>query len=228
MRLYRRGPHTLRELFAGTAAVAGRTFLVYEQERWTYGEHLSVVARLARWMRDDMGLRRGDRVAIAMRNYPEWSPAFWAALVAGCVAVPLNAWWTADPLSWAVGDSGAALLVADGERVDLLAGRDLPPVVRVRGHGAAPAGARDWADVVAGLDPDPTHAGSTLPDVDVLPDDDATIVYTSGTTGRPKGSVSTHRNHCTNALNVLLQAWATAWPVHGGPPAPPAAQPGTC
>ena len=202
MRVYRRGPHTLRELLEDTGPFADRTFTVYQGERRTYGEHRVLVAGLARRLRDGYGLVPGDRVAIAARNVPEWSVTFFAAAVAGLVVVPLNAWWSAPELVWAVRDSGARLVVADPERAAMLAGAGVP-VVRVRGDGPAPDGVDEWDDVVAGLDPDPS-----LPDVDVHPDDDATIMYTSGTTGRPKGAVATHRNHCTNILNTALSGRA--------------------
>jgi len=219
MRVYRRGPHTLREMLLDTAEFADRPFSVYRGDRLTYAEHRRLVFGLAAAFAAGYGLRKGDRVAIAMRNYPEWSPVFWATQVAGLLAVPLNAWWTGPELVWAVGDAGAGLVVADGERAELLAGRVDVPVVRVRATGSSPA--RDWADLVAGLDP---AAGP--PDVAVGPGDDSTILYTSGTTGRPKGAVHSHRNHVTNALNVLLTGRAVARAA-GAAPADPGAQPGT-
>jgi steroid-24-oyl-CoA synthetase len=217
MRLYRRGPHTLRELLLASAEFGDRPFTVYRDERRSYAEHLRLVLGLAAAFRDGYGLERGDRVAIAMRNYPEWSPVFWAAQVAGLVAVPLNAWWSGPELVWAVGDSGARLVVADGERAARLAGRVDVPLVRVRGEGGSAA--REWADMVAALDP-----AAPVPDVEVTPDDDSTILYTSGTTGRPKGAVHSHRNHVTNALNVLLLNRAVA---RARGTAPPTSQPGT-
>ncbi|RZT86555.1 acyl-CoA synthetase (AMP-forming)/AMP-acid ligase II [Pseudonocardia sediminis] len=207
MRVYRRGPHTLRELVVGTEVFGDATFTVYRGERRTYREHLTLVAGLARALLHDHALTPGDRVAIAMRNLPEWPVVFFAAQVAGLVAVPLNAWWSGSELAWAVEDSGSRMVVADTERTDLLAAEGVPAdgvaVVRVRGDGPAPEGVREWADVVEGLDP-----AATVPEARVGPDDVATILYTSGTTGRPKGAVGTHRNHCTNLLNVALQGRA--------------------
>jgi acyl-CoA synthetase (AMP-forming)/AMP-acid ligase II len=217
MRVYRRGPHTLREMLLDSAAFGDRPFSVYRDERLTYAEHLRLALGLAAALRDEYGLGKGDRIAIALRNYPEWSPVFWAAQLAGVVAVPLNAWWSGPELAWAVGDSGARLVVADGERAALLVGQVDVALVRVRGTGDSPA--REWADLVAGLDP---AAGP--PDVEVLPGDDSTILYTSGTTGRPKGAVHSHRNHVTNALNTQLLGRAVARAA-GTPP--PTAQPGT-
>ena len=222
MRVHQRGPHTLRELYLTTPAPDDRVFTVYGDERRTYGEHRRSVAGLAAWLVDEQGLRPGDRVAIAMRNVPEWTVAFWAAMVAGLVAVPLNAWWTGDQLAGALGHADARVLVADPERVTALAGHaDLPPIVRVRGEGPAPAGVVAWEDVVRPSDQAP-------PAVDVAPDDTATLIYTSGTTGRPKGVVSSHRNHVTNALNVacLGRAVALAAARRGDAAAAPA-RPGT-
>lgn len=218
MQVYRRGPHTLRELVVGTEVFGDRTFTVYRGERRTYREHLTLVAGLSRALVDDYRLAPGDRIAIAMRNVPEWPAVFFAAQVAGLVAVPLNAWWSAPELAWAVADSGSRVVFADPERIELLAGQGVganASVIRVRGTGPAPGtgpgtgtgpapgGVREWADLVESLDP-----VATLPQVHVDPDDVATILYTSGTTGRPKGAVGTHRNHCTNLLNVALQGRA--------------------
>ena len=226
LRVYAGGPATLRELALASAAFGDRDFLVYESERYTFAEHARTVAGLARCLLEEYGLHPGDRVAVSMRNYPEWAPIFYAALVAGLVVVPLNAWWTAGELRYALEDSGARLVFADAERAALL-GPALPelggvPLVEVRGPGSP--GVRPWADLVAALDP-----AAGVPEVAVSPDDDATILYTSGTTGRPKGAVATHRNHCTNVLNMRVGAVVSAALANGGEvpaPDPAAPQPG--
>ncbi|MBN9733972.1 MULTISPECIES: class I adenylate-forming enzyme family protein [unclassified Pseudonocardia] len=224
VRVYRRGPHTLRELWETTATWPERTFTVHHGERLTYGAHRSLVADLARHLLDGLGLRRGDRVAIAMRNLPEWPVAFFAAQVAGLVSVPLNAWWSAPELAWAVADSGARVVMADPERAAALttawsADEGPPravPVIRVRGDvpAVAAAGVVDWDALGLRTDGPGTLDGLPAPDVG----DDATILYTSGTTGRPKGAVGTHLNHVTNLLNVALQARATALLTGAEPP----------
>jgi long-chain acyl-CoA synthetase len=145
---------------------------------------------------------KGDRVAIAMRNYPEWVMAFWACQALGAVAVPLNAWWTGPELAYALRDSGAKVLVTDGERAERirpeLPGLAVAAVVTVRAGSPVP-GTLSWEDVLAAGD-----AGAQLPEAGIDADDDATIMYTSGTTGVPKGAIATHRNHCTNFLNTML------------------------
>ena len=228
MRVYAGGPATLRELALASAAFGDRDFLVYESTRVSFAEHAHTVAGLARCLLEEYRLRPGDRVAVSMRNYPEWAPVFYAAVVAGLVVVPLNAWWTAGELRYALADSGARLVFADAERTALLAPHlgELGgvPLVEVRGSGAPARGVRPWAELVASLDP-----AATVPEVAVSPDDDATILYTSGTTGRPKGAVATHRNHCTNVLNMRVGAVVSAALANGGEvpaPDPAAPQPG--
>jgi long-chain acyl-CoA synthetase len=215
MRVYANPPHTLREVALLSAGWGDRTYLVYQDQRWTYAEHLRQVLGLAKVFREEYGLRHGDRIAIAMRNYPEWSPVFYAAMVSGLVVVPLNAWWTAPELAYALDDSGAKFVVADAQRTALMADKGLP-IVEVRGSGTPTPGIRPWADLLAGLDPD---AGP--PDVEVAPGDDATILYTSGTTGRPKGAVGTHLNHTTNVLNTLLGGFVAGALANGGEPVTP-------
>jgi long-chain acyl-CoA synthetase len=220
MRVYSGGPQTLREVLLASAAFGDRDFLVYGSERWTYAEHLRQVLGLARCLLEEYGLRKGDRVAVTMRNYPEWAPIFYATQVAGLVLVPLNAWWTGPELRYALLDSGARFVVADAERTALIAPHldELGgiPLVEVRGGDSRAAGVRRWADLLASLDPD-----AAVPNVDVAPEDDATILYTSGTTGRPKGAIGTHRNHCTNIRNSVLGAYVGATIANGGErPAP--------
>jgi long-chain acyl-CoA synthetase len=164
-----------------------------------------------------------------MRNYPEWTPVFWATQVLGLVLVPLNAWGTAAELRYALADAGARFFIGDAERAALLAPHleELGhiPLIEVRGSGRPAPGVRKWDNLLASLD-----LAATPPDVEVNPDDDSTILYTSGTTGQPKGAIGTHRNHCTNVRNVLLNAFVSATIGAGGePPAPDpdAPQPGT-
>ncbi|MGW1679433.1 class I adenylate-forming enzyme family protein [Saccharopolyspora sp. NPDC002376] len=222
MRVYTGGPATLRDVVLFSSGYGERDFLVYEDFRCSYAEHFRLVVGLARCLREEYGLTSGDRVAIAMRNFPEWPVVFFAIQAAGLVAVPLNAWWTGVELHYGLTDSGAKLVFADAERTALI-DREIP-TVEIRGGTPAP-GVRAWAELVASL---PEQA--ELPDVDISPDDDATIMYTSGTTGRPKGAVATHRNHCTNVLNTVVNRRVHAALANGGvfPPLgdPDAPQPG--
>ncbi|MER6993884.1 class I adenylate-forming enzyme family protein [Saccharopolyspora hirsuta] len=222
MRVYTGGPATLRDVVLFSSGHGERDFLVYEDFRCSFAEHFRLVAGLARCLREEYGLATGDRVAIAMRNFPEWSVIFWAIQAAGLIAVPLNAWWTDAELRYGLTDSGAAVVFADAERAALI-DRGIP-VVQVRGEALAP-GARAWSELVASL-----PADAELPEVTIGPGDDATIMYTSGTTGRPKGAVGTHRNHCTNVLNTVVGRRVQAALANGGvfPPLgdPDAPQPG--
>ncbi|GAA4866506.1 class I adenylate-forming enzyme family protein [Saccharopolyspora cebuensis] len=213
VRTWRHAPESLRALVLDSREFGDRDFIRYQEERLSYAEHFAAVATFAHRLAE-RGVAPGDRVALAMRNYPEWSVAFFAAASLGAVAVPLNAWWTAGELEFALRDSGSSVLVADGRRAELLGaipadlGIDL---VVVRPEGPLPAGAADW-DAVLGAIP----ADAALPDAEVGPDDLATLFYTSGTTGRPKGAVGTHRNICTNPVSVAYGAALGA--LRGGTP----------
>ena len=185
VRSWANAPRWLGEVWETSRAHGSADYLVYEDERYTYDDAHRIVTTLAATLADKYGLRRGDRFAIAMRNYPEWVFSFWAGITLGAVAVPLNAWWSAEELAYALDHSRCSVVLADGERAERLeplrAQRPDLGVVAVR-PGALPG----EADRVTGT-------------VDVGPDDEAVILYTSGTTGRPKGAVATHRN-LTNAL----------------------------
>jgi long-chain acyl-CoA synthetase len=224
-RVYAHAPATLRDVLAGTAAFGDAEFFVYDDDRITFARHLQLVSGLARHLRDEYGVEKGDRVAIGMRNYPEWGIAFWAAQALGAVVVPLNAWWTGGELQYGLVDSGSKVLVADGERLarmaDVLPGLAGQAGLRTlvaRHDGDLPRHVDRWEDVIAGFDGD-----STLPDVELSPEDLATILYTSGTTGSPKGAAATHRNHITNLMNIMFMGALAA--AMAPPPADGAAPP---
>ncbi len=114
-------PESLRELFAGARGRGDQVFLVYEDERWTFTEVAARSDAIGAVLVERYGVQPGDRVAIAMRNYPEWVMAFIAITSIGAVVVPLNAWWTTEELAYGLTDSGAAVLLADRERIDRVA-----------------------------------------------------------------------------------------------------------
>jgi long-chain acyl-CoA synthetase len=188
-------PGSLRELFDANRSDA--TFIVFEEERYTFEQAWATAARIARILIDEYGVNRGDRVAISMRNYPEWALAFMAVTSIGAIAVALNALWQPDELEYGLTDCGAKVLFADQERLDRLAKcrDDLPvQVVAVRPARALTLG-RDLKDLLAKIGdvpmPAPTGGGT------VDGESAATIIYTSGSTGHPKGVVSSHRNILT-------------------------------
>ncbi|MEY2447926.1 MAG: steroid-24-oyl-CoA synthetase [Acidimicrobiaceae bacterium] len=184
--VFRNAPPSLREIVATTRARGADVFLVYEDERWTFTQFADQVDGLAAALVERYGITKGDRVAIGMRNYPEWVVAFAAITSIGAVSVSLNAWWTEDELDYALEDCGARVLIADRERLDRSeATRKRLDIDAVVVRAPAVTDVDRWEDVVL--------TGAAMPDVHVSPDDDATILYTSGTTGRPKGAVSTHR-----------------------------------
>ena len=199
IRVYKNAPASFRQVLEGTRAFGPRIFSIYGDETLTYDEHYAKVAALARHLLE-RGVTKGDRVAVGMRNYPEWSIAFWACQAVGAIVVALNAWWTAAELAYALDDSAPAALIIDGERLERVRrALDRPEmrtvVVTRRGH--AGEGGVDFAEVVGG-------GPAELPDAEVGPQDLATILYTSGTTGNPKGAMATQRNHMTNLMNTLL------------------------
>ena len=203
------------------SAVHGEaTYLVYEQERYSFARAHEIVSSLAMHL-VDLGIVKGDRVALAMRNLPEWVLSFWAAASVGAVVVPLNVWWTGPELAYGLADSGARVLFADGERVERLTPHltetKVEQVIAVRVEGSLPSGAVAFEDVlqVAG------DADRALPVVEIDPDDDATIMYTSGTTGRPKGAVGTNRNIGGHVMNAVYAAQRVA----GNEAAPSSAAP---
>ncbi|MFD0905692.1 class I adenylate-forming enzyme family protein [Actinomadura sediminis] len=206
-RVWKHAPPTLRDVLEASRAHGDADFIVYEDDRLTFAAHYARAAAFARALVERYGVRKGDRVAIAMRNYPQWSVAFFGAAAAGAVAVPLNAWWSAGELEFGLRDSGARVLVADAQRAERLAGvlpgLDAAVLVARPGEQGPPRGAEDFDAVVdAALAAAGGPAAAVPPDVGLEPEDDATIFYTSGTTGRPKGALGTHRNITGNPIGL--------------------------
>ncbi|RJF93601.1 class I adenylate-forming enzyme family protein [Sphingomonas cavernae] len=209
-RTWKNVPPTLAALAHIARSHGARCFTVHEDERVSYDAFFRATATLAHALAA-RGVGRGDRVAIAMRNLPEWPVAFFAATAIGAIAVPLNAWWTGSELEYALRDSGTRLLICDAERHARIAPHlsalpDLTHVIVSR--TSQPIEGAELLDTMLG-DADGWAAlpDTELPEIAVEPDDAATIFYTSGTTGHPKGALGTHRNILTN---ILSTAYASA------------------
>ncbi len=203
---WKNAPANMSQILQQSRQHGDAEFIVYQDERISYRQHYHRVAALSRRLIEDFGIVKGDRVAIAMRNYPEWLSAFWATVCVGAVAVPLNAWWTGEELGYGLRDSGSRLVFADGERLSRLQGvrgslPDLEHIVAVR-CDSLPRNVIDYAGLVTGPD-------AELPAIDLQPDDDATIFYTSGTTGFPKGTLGSHRNFCSVPLTLAYMGVQT-------------------
>jgi long-chain acyl-CoA synthetase len=202
-KVWKNAPPTLRDVFLNARGFPDREFLVCEGDRATYEAFARATLTLARQLQAD-GVRKGDRVAVIMRNLPEWPAAFFAGALVGAIVTPLNAWWTGPELEYGLADSGAKVAIVDDERLgriaDYLDSLDaLEKVYVSRLTDAAPHPKVSRLEEIIG----PVNGWQDLPDlplpdVELGPEDDATILYTSGTTGKPKGALGTHRNMTSN------------------------------
>ena len=198
LRSFKNAPPNVRAIWLSTTAFGDRDYLIYEGERITYSQAHGLVASIANWMLAQ-GVEPGDRVAIAMRNYPEWVLIYWACTCIGTAAVGMNAWWTASEMAYGLADAQPKILFADAERIARIAEQPgmlgETRLVATR-TDPAPDGAALWSEVIA--------KGGALPDIQVDPDADACIFYTSGTTGFPKGAQLTHRGCVNNLFNMMF------------------------
>ena len=192
MQVFKNAPVHLGQIFAGARGHGDKTFLVYEGETFTFTKTMDQIDALSNLLVNSYGVKKGDRVAVAMRNYPEWVMSFAAIISVGAISVSMNSWWVEDEMDFALQDCGAKVLICDQQRFDIAASSCIKLGIKVlvaRAEKPLPNGVDTWQDALA------PHlaAGLKCPVVEIASDDDATILYTSGTTGRPKGAVSTHR-----------------------------------
>lgn len=212
MTVWKHSPTNLRQILDMSRSHASRDFLVYEGQRFSVDEHYrhasTVACRLV-----EVGVAKGDRIAIASRNLPQWVMAFWGGVTTGAVVVPLNAWWTSEELQYGLRDSQTSILFLDEERLERIRPMldslpDLQRVVVFSEDPLRPAriGNPHPRVQISGFDEflGQVEGQATPPDIDIQPDDLATIFYTSGTTGHPKGALGTHRNAIANLMNLFF------------------------
>ncbi len=207
-RVWKNAPPSLAHCFAAGRAHGDRIFMVLDEERVTFEAFARATLALAERLQAD-GLKKGERVAVVMRNLPEWPVAFYAASLCGAIVTPLNAWWTGGELEYGLTDSGTKILLIDAERYNRIA-EHLPNcpdldsiyVTRASEMELGDPRARRLEEVIGWpMDWAALKDRAIPPDaLSLQPEDDATIFYTSGTTGKPKGALGTHRNICSNIM----------------------------
>ena len=202
-RVYDQAPPNMALVWAASIAYAENEYLIYGEERMTYGQAHTQVDALASYL-TSVGVGHGDRVALSMRNYPEWALAYWATLKIGAAVVGMNAWWTGAEMEFGLADSAPKALIVDEERLkrvepelEGLRKNISLHVIGVRVQGELPEDSIHWEDAIEKASELPS-----APEIDISPEDDVCIFYTSGTTGRPKGAALTHRGAVSNLLNL--------------------------
>lgn len=197
VRTFVNAPVSLRQVYE--EARSDVEFIVADDQRWTFAEFWNDAAKIGHLLVDELGVTKGDRVAISMRNYPEWMLAFTAATSVGAIAVAMNSLWNAEEMAYGLNDSGASVIFADAERLALLESMETPidglRVVAVR-HSGSPVADVELSERMAAI------SEVSMPEVDLAATDLALILYTSGSTGHPKGVLSNHHN-----VIVALMAW---------------------
>jgi long-chain acyl-CoA synthetase len=215
MQVYAQRMRSLREI---TDAAAGRgddvTFLVYGDRTYGFRTFVEASYGVGHALAERCGIGPGDRVAVLSQNNPEWCLAFWGTVAQGAILVGLNGWWKADEILYGLQDSGATVLVADRKRFERIADRldEAPDLAHVFLIGADPA---DIAGVTGSaklhrFDELTTTPAAAPPAAEIAEDDTAVIFYTSGTTGKPKGAMSTHRSMIANLQNTIYMTVAGA------------------
>ncbi|GAA5836817.1 hypothetical protein JCM11251_005796 [Rhodosporidiobolus azoricus] len=204
VRVYKHLSPSVRDFWLASQAFRDKEYIVYEQERLTYGETHARVAHLAALLHA-RGVKKGDRVAIAMRNLPEWPIAWWAAHTLGAVGVAVNAWLSPDAFVHCLTLTEPTVIVVDeerekvlAERVDVLRRKGAKVLLSVRSKGRKGGAFERLEDALEGCE------ARSLPSVQVGPEDPATIFFTSGTTSLPKGVLSTQRQYMSNRFNTVF------------------------
>ncbi|TAJ69477.1 MAG: long-chain fatty acid--CoA ligase [Phenylobacterium sp.] len=225
LKTWKNQPPTLRAVAEMTKTHGDKVFLVYEDERVTYDAFHRAVAAFAVELQAQ-GVEKGDRVAVIMRNVPEWVVAFYAAASIGAIVTPLNAWWTGPELEYGLTDSGTKVAVMDAERFQRMAEHfaNCPDLKRVYVSREVDEIAHPYVtkleSVLGAPDAWASLPDQPIPPVDIAPDDDATIFYTSGTTGKPKGALATHRAVNCNIFTAGAASARTFLRKGEAPPAP--------
>ncbi len=195
------GPDSLRDILSHSARHGTKDFLVYNKERYSFLEIHQLTLNAAHQLKSTFNIGKGDRIAIAMRNLPEWIISFLAITSLGAVAVPLNSWWRGEELSYALEDSGAKLIFTDQQRLERImphVDRHKMPIIVARGDDSMQSNVTPFSDLTD------VQNSSEIKFEDIQPEDLATIFYTSGSTGYPKGVVSSHRQ----VLSAVM-SWVT-------------------
>lgn len=190
--------HTLVDILESSRAHGDREFVVFEGDRWSFVEFFGQVDALAATLQHDYGVEPGERVAVAMRNCPDWMVVFAAAALIGAVVVPVNSWGSAAELAFTLRDSGAKVVAADVTRARLATGAEqLRSVAILQSNVEGPMSElatlieEGWniatlADAVA------LGRGRAYTCAHRRPDESALLMYTSGSTGQPKGVIFRH------------------------------------